>query len=60
MYILELLIKKFREREERKRVITKKQSDDSFDYEKCEHVFMPIDSTGKIFACSKCGEILKK
>ncbi|MBO5948730.1 hypothetical protein J6Q66_07840 [bacterium] len=60
MYIIELLIKKFREREERKRVVTNNQSDGSLDYEKCDHVFMPIDSTGKIFACSKCGEILKK
>ena len=26
----------------------------------CEHIFMPIDSTGEILACSKCGEIIKK
>ncbi len=26
----------------------------------CEHLFMPIDSTGVILACSKCGEIRKK
>ena len=25
------------------------------DYEVCEHVFMPIDSTGEILACTKCG-----
>lgn len=25
----------------------------------CEHIFMPIDSTGEILACSKCG-VLKK
>lgn len=27
--------------------------------EKCEHLFVPIDSTGKVLACSKCGEIYK-
>ena len=23
----------------------------------CKHTFMPIDSTKKIFACSKCGYV---
>ena len=27
--------------------------------ETCSHLFVPIDSTGKILACSKCGEIYK-
>lgn len=27
--------------------------------EKCEHLFVPIDSTKRILACSKCGEIYK-
>lgn len=26
----------------------------------CEHIFMPIDSTGEILACSKCGELKRK
>lgn len=26
----------------------------------CEHIFMPIDSTGEILACSKCGQLIKK
>jgi hypothetical protein len=26
----------------------------------CEHIFMPVDSTGEILACSKCGEIRKR
>lgn len=26
----------------------------------CEHIFMPIDSTGEILACSKCGTLIKK
>lgn len=24
---------------------------------KCDHLFMPIDSTGEILACAKCGEL---
>lgn len=26
----------------------------------CEHIFMPIDSTGEILACTKCGELKKR
>ncbi|MGM9993360.1 MAG: hypothetical protein ACI37R_01375 [Candidatus Avigastranaerophilus sp.] len=26
----------------------------------CKHNFMPIDSTGKILACSKCGYVIRK
>lgn len=24
----------------------------------CEHLFVPIDSTGEVFACSKCGWLI--
>ncbi len=27
--------------------------------EKCSHLFVPIDSTGRVLACSKCGMIYK-
>ena len=26
----------------------------------CEHHFMPLDSTGSILACTKCGFVVKK
>ena len=25
----------------------------------CEHNFMPVDSTGKVLACTKCGFVIK-
>lgn len=28
--------------------------------ENCSHNFMPIDSTGEVLACSKCGFVIKK
>lgn len=28
--------------------------------ENCEHIFMPIDSTGETLACSKCGLVVNK
>ena len=26
----------------------------------CEHIFLPIDSTGEILACTKCGDLKKR
>ena len=26
----------------------------------CQHNFMPVDSTGNILACTKCGFVVKK
>lgn len=61
MYLIEFLIKKFK----------KTPKDDDYfeplseetaefqEYESCEHLFMPIDSTNTVLACSKCG-FLKK
>ena len=61
MYFIELLVKKF---------IKKKTSDEEYnpmqqdniteDSEHCEHIFMPIDSTGETFACSRCGLVINK
>jgi len=30
-----------------------------FEEEECDHIFLPIDSTKKILACSKCGMLIK-
>lgn len=57
MYFLEFIIKK----------LTHKQDKDEFysdsedkDYESCDHIFMPIDSTGEVLSCTKCGFIIHK
>lgn len=26
----------------------------------CEHIFLPIDSSGEVLACSKCGLVVNK
>lgn len=57
MYIIELFLKlkedfksgKFKKQPPKKEV----------EIEKCDHFFVPIDSTKRILACSKCGEIYK-
>ena len=28
--------------------------------EACEHVFMPIDSTGEVLSCRNCGLVVKR
>ncbi len=58
MYIFELLVKLLREKKEtdKKSDLLKNNESEEVDYtDVCEHTFFPIDSTGKILACSKCG-----
>jgi len=30
------------------------------EYERCQHKFMPVDSTGETLACIKCGFIVQR
>ena len=51
MYIFELIstiINKIKNPEK------KIEKDFSDDYQNCEHTFLPVDSTKKVFACIKC------
>ena len=58
MYIIELISKLIKDKKSPK-------TDSVFippeiDYQdRCNHVFLPIDSTGETLACSKCGLIVK-
>ncbi len=36
--------------------ITDQQEDEALT---CEHNFMPVDSTGMVLACTKCGFVIK-
>lgn len=57
MYIIELFFKLKKDIQLGK---FKKQAEEIVEKEeKCEHLFVPIDSTKRILACSKCGEIYK-
>lgn len=53
MYIIELF---FKLKEKLKQSAKKEKPKEP---ERCEHLFLPIDSTKKILACSKCGMIYK-
>ncbi len=57
MYIIELFIKL---KEDIKRGKFKKHPEKiTNETKKCSHLYVPIDSTGRILACSKCGKIYK-
>ncbi len=56
MYFIEFLIKKIKEI--KKPLNPPNQIE--IDYESCEHIFMPIDSTNQTFSCIHCGFLLKK
>ena len=57
MYIIELFLKLKNDFKSGK--FNKKPEIKIENKEKCNHFFVPIDSTKRILACSKCGEIYK-
>lgn len=66
MYIIELIIKKLTNKKEKPSYDPMNIEENEYlsneefgDENKCEHTFMPVDSTNEILACTKCG-ILKK
>lgn len=60
MYILELLFKLLNKNKEEKTQTQELSFEASeYDEEKCEHIFLPIDSTKKVLACTKCGYMIK-
>ena len=60
MYILEVFVKWLNKRQT-KEVIPEKPSFDEVDEAlTCKHNFMPVDSTGLILACTKCGFVVKR
>ena len=60
MYIFEVFIKWLNKRETKEKVYKKPVYKDIDEATSCDHNFMPIDSTGVILACTKCGFVVKK
>lgn len=59
MYIIELIIKKLLPKRE-KTTYNPVSENETGDYENCEHVFMPLDSTNEVLSCTKCGTLAKR
>lgn len=57
MYIYELIYKIIQKITSKK--APKEEHEEKAEEEICEHVFLPVDSTKKILACTKCGFLIK-
>ena len=57
MYLIELIIKKFFSKQNG---YIRQETEEELEEARCNHIFMPIDSTGEILACSKCGTVVHK
>ena len=60
MYILEIFVKWLNKRQTKEIKFEKPSFEEVDEALSCEHNFMPIDSTGLILACTKCGFVVKK
>ncbi len=63
MYIIEQITKIYLKLKKREKQIVLPDNNDIYELEdavSCQHNFMPIDSTGNILACSKCGFLINK
>ncbi|MBQ2611982.1 hypothetical protein IJF81_06290 [bacterium] len=60
MYIFELLYRFINKKYERENKYDPLKESVENEEESCEHVFLPIDSSGEVLACSKCGLVVNK
>lgn len=62
MYLFELIVRWIfpNKKYEAKRKFDPFAQDDIDTPTDCEHVFLPIDSTGDVLSCSKCGLLVNK
>ncbi len=59
MYIFEVFIKWLNKRQTKEQKSEKPVYTDVDEALTCEHNFMPVDSTGEVLACTKCGFVVK-
>lgn len=61
MYLIELIVKWINPKKKYK---PKNQYDpfaqEDIESDSCEHIFLPIDSTEEVLACSKCGLVVNR
>lgn len=61
MYLIELITKYIKGKKyTRKDNFDPFAQDDIENSDNCEHIFLPLDSSGELLACSKCGLVVKK
>ena len=69
MYFIELLVKYLKkdrlmeildQHDEKNALNPLEQIPEEENFESCEHIVRPVDSTGETLACSKCGLVVQK
>ncbi len=65
MYIIELFIKWLNKNKRGKstnpnNILKENYKEPEDEALSCEHKFMPVDSTGTVLACTKCGFVIKQ
>ena len=60
MYIFEIFIKWLNKRSTVERKPEQPDYNEIDEALTCEHNFMPVDSTGEVMACTKCGFVVKR
>ena len=60
MYIFEIFVRWLNKRESKEITPQKPDFEEVDEALNCEHKFMPVDSTGEVLACTKCGFVVKK
>ena len=60
MYLFELITKYIKGKKYTRKSDFDPFAQDEVVEECCEHVFLPVDSTGEVLACSKCGLMVNK
>lgn len=60
MYFIEFIIKKLTQKKEKPIYNPLEEIVPPKEYEVCEHIFMPIDSTNETLSCTKCGTLKKR
>ena len=69
MYLFELLVKYLKkdrvleildEHDKQNAINPLEEIPELDDSRNCEHIFMPVDSSGETLACSKCGLVVNK
>ena len=60
MYIFEIFVKWLNKRVTKEVIPPKPTFEEIDEATTCNHVFMPVDSTGTVLACTKCGFVVKK
>lgn len=60
MYFIELLVKKLRKKKKDENSFNPLEQENFEDEKHCEHIFMPIDSSGEVLSCRNCGLVVNR